>query len=224
MNRTKIEWTDYTWNPITGCNHGCEYCYARKIAERFPKAFPKGFEPAFHEDRLSEPRGLRKPAKIFTVSMGDMFGEWVPVRWIAPIFMVMNDCPQHTFQILTKNPKRINEIISGDLYTQNIWLGTSVENDNGLSRIDEIRKVPRFKKFVSFEPLLEDINPDLADIDWVIIGPQTNPDKLPEWDWVETIIEEADYQEIPIFVKNNIISHCTEIGMGYQNYPEEMCL
>lgn len=78
MNKTKIEWTDYTWNPITGCLHGCDYCYARKIAERFPKAFPQGFAPAFHQERLQEPIKLKKPSKIFTVSMGDMFGDGLP--------------------------------------------------------------------------------------------------------------------------------------------------
>jgi protein gp37 len=110
MNRTKIEWTDYTWNPITGCLHGCEYCYARKIAARFKKVFPNGFEPTFHQERLRDPFDVKKPSKIFTVSMGDMFGEWVHGKWITQVFDVMGACNWHTFLVLTKNPKGIRKL------------------------------------------------------------------------------------------------------------------
>ena len=220
MNRTKIEWTDYTWNPITGCKHGCPYCYARNIAKRFPRAFPNGFEPTFHANRLREPLGLKKSAKIFTVSMGDMFGEWVPEDWTTPIFQVMGSCKQHIFQILTKNPARINTVISGDLYSPNIWLGTSVENCRALYRIDDLQKVPQFKKFVSFEPLQEYIVPNLTGIDWVIIGAQTNPLILPDWEWIDIIVDESDRHGIPVFVKDSIVSQSN--AKGYQDYPREM--
>lgn len=220
MNRTRIEWTDYTWNPITGCLHGCEYCYARKISARFKTAFPNGFEPTFHQERLREPFAVKKPSKVFTVSMGDMFGEWVPDEWIIPIFQVMGACKQHTFQILTKNPGKINRVVSGDMFSPNVWLGTSVESPSALRRIDELRKVPQFKKFVSFEPLKEEIPPNLTDIDWVIIGAQTNPLVLPDWDWIDLIVAEADHHHIPVFVKNNIVTHSN--AHGYQDYPEGM--
>lgn len=220
MNRTKIEWTDYTWNPITGCKHGCPYCYARNIANRFPKAFPNGFEPTFHADRLREPIALKKPSKIFTVSMGDMFGEWVPEEWVIPIFQVMGLCKQHIFQILTKNPARINRVVSGDLFSPNIWIGVSVENYASLHRIDDLRKVPQFKKFVSFEPLLEKIHPNLEGIDWIIIGAQTNPLVLPPWEWIDILVDEADRCGIPVFVKDSIVSRSN--AKGYQDYPKEM--
>lgn len=220
MNRTKIEWTDYTWNPITGCKHGCPYCYARNIANRFPKAFPNRFEPTFHADRLREPIAMKKPAKIFTVSMGDMFGEWVPEEWVIPIFQVMGSCKQHIFQILTKNPARINRVVSGDLFSPNIWLGTSVETVDATRRIHDLRKIPQFKKFVSFEPLKEEICPVLEGIDWVIIGAQTNPLVLPDWEWIDTIVGAADAEHIPVFVKDNIGHHHNLFG--YQDYPEEM--
>lgn len=202
MNKTKIEWTDYTWNPITGCRHGCQYCYARKLTARFPEHFPKGFEPTFYHNRLNEPLNVKKPARIFTVSMGDMFGEWVPKLWIDLIFNTMRQCPQHTFQILTKNPKRINEVVSGDMYTPNIWLGTSVEGLNGAQRIAELKKIPQFHTFVSFEPLQDMIMSDLSGIEWIIIGAQTNPLKYPPSEAVQSVLYRA--QNIPVFFKNNM--------------------
>ncbi len=218
MNKTKIEWTDYTWNPITGCLHGCPYCYARKIAERFPKAFPNGFAPSFHISRLYEPARLKKPANIFTVSMGDMFGDWVPKIWIDLIFEQMKQCPQHTFQILTKNPGRINVVVSGDMFAPNIWLGTSVEKYGIDNRIGELQKVPRFHKFVSFEPLQGSIMSDLSGIEWVIIGAQTNPTKFPSSETVQSVLYHA--KEIPVFFKNNMRG-CPGVTerMFRQEYP-----
>ena len=129
MNRTKIEWTDFTWNPITGCLNSCPYCYARKIAKRFPNIFPNGFKPTFHEDRLAEPYEevpetfrSKNPnlslghAMIFTVSMGEMFGSWVPDTWISKILEVIRDNPWHVFQILTKCPENTIEWNFPDKY------------------------------------------------------------------------------------------------------------
>lgn len=215
MNRTKIEWTDYTWNPITGCLHGCDYCYARKINSRFHK---DNFEPTFHEKRLEEPLKLKKPSLIFTVSMGDMFGFWVPKFWIDMVFDVMNRSP-HIFQILTKNPKRINEVVSGDMYSPNIWLGTTVESVDFVQRIWDLQKVPRFHKFVSFEPLLG--FPGLTyesteGIEWIIIGAQTDPVRIPEPIWITRVIEVANHCNIPVFEKNNL-------GQVFRReYPPEM--
>ena len=204
MNKTKIEWTDYTWNPITGCHHGCPYCYARKKAENpfYKRAFPYGFEPHFYHERLNEPLKLKNPSKIFTVSMGDMFGDWVPKLWIDLIFDQMKQSPNHTFQILTKNPGRINKVVSGDMYSQNIWLGTSVEGNGIENRIHELKKVPQFHKFVSFEPLQGMIMSDLSGIEWVIIGAQTNPTKYPPSEAIQSVLYRA--KDIPVFFKNNM--------------------
>lgn len=130
MNRTNIEWCDYTWNPVTGCLHGCSYCYARRMAKRFGKSeglpsrppcdcqiglryiaqpgevFPAGFIPTFYPGRLEEPKKVKKPSRIFTVSMGDLFGEWVSPEWIDAVLQVVRECPQHTFIFLSKNPAR----------------------------------------------------------------------------------------------------------------------
>jgi len=123
MNRTKIEWTDYTWNPVTGCKHGCPYCYGRKIAKRFKKLFPNGYEPTFHPERLKEPYNSvpksfksRNPnlpegsAMIFTVSMGDLFGNWVPAEWIEAVIKVAEDNPQHIFPIFDQESCKVQRI------------------------------------------------------------------------------------------------------------------
>jgi len=222
MNKTKIEWTDYTWNPITGCLHGCDYCYARKIAARFPKGFPNGFEPTFYHKRLSEPARIKKPSKIFTVSMGDMFGEWVPQLWISLIFEAMKESPHHIFQILTKNPGRINRTVSGDMYSPNIWLGTSVEGLDKTQRISELLKVPRFMKFVSFEPLQSMIYSDLTGLGWVILGAQTNPLKYPSSEAIQSVLYRA--KELPVFFKNSL-KGCPWVTdrMFRQEYPESVC-
>ena len=126
MNRSNIEWCQWTWNPVTGCKHGCPYCYARGIARRFPKAFPNGFEPTFHESRLDEPEKLKKPAHIFAVSMGDLFGEWVPKEWIERVVGVIHGCPQHTFTVLTKNPRRAVDWFADKPSPRNLMIGTSI--------------------------------------------------------------------------------------------------
>jgi protein gp37 len=222
MNRTRIEWTDYTWNPITGCLHGCSYCYARKITARFPKVFPYGFEPHFYPDRLIEPSMIKIPSKIFTVSMGDMFGEWVPQQWISDIFYAMKESPHHTFQILTKNPGRINRTVSGDMYSPNIWLGTSVEGADKAQRISELLKVPRFMKFASFEPLQSRIFSDLAGLGWVILGAQTNPLKYPSSEAIQSVLYRA--KELPVFFKDSLRG-CPWITdqMFRQEYPKSVC-
>lgn len=216
MNKTKIEWTDYTWNPITGCLHGCPYCYARKIAMRFGK---DGFKPTIHYDRMDQPFKVRKPALIFTVSMGDMFGDWIPSHYLIPIFETMKKCPQHIFQILTKNPKRINAVVPGDLYAPNIWLGTTVESMDYTQRIADLSKVPRFHKFVSFEPLLGFpgiTDESVKEIEWFIIGARTDPILLPEPIWIQRIVDAANLCNIPVFEKNNL-------GQVFrQEYPPEM--
>ncbi|MGM0437523.1 MAG: DUF5131 family protein [Bacillota bacterium] len=213
MNNTNIGWTDYTWNPVTGCKHGCEYCYARKLAEtRLAHIYPNGFEPTFWENRLNEPKKVQSGRKIFTVSMGDLFGEWVSNEWIEKVLNVVRDCPQHTFQFLTKNPDRY---LYFD-YPDNVILGTTVTKAKEAFKISKLSKIKQYrgvKIFVSFEPLLEDViqNSNINNIgyfnniDWVIIGAQTgdNP-KQPKQEWVLNILSEANKYNIPVFIKNNL--------------------
>ena len=193
MNKTKIEWCDYTWSPVTGCLHGCSYCYARKIAERFKggKAWPNGFAPMLHLERMNDPQKLKKPQTIFVCSMADLFGNWVPDGWVNTVFMSMLRAPQHTYIMLTKDPNRAGHRLIDNFYQfgerlcpskipKNWWIGASVESSRYTGRIDDLRRIPTGNRFVSFEPLLGDCNSkdfplDLHEIKQVIIGAQTNP-------------------------------------------------
>ena len=226
MNRSSIEWTDHTWNPVTGCKHGCSYCYARRLAEGRLKGrfgYVHGFEPTFHVNRLDEPGQIKKPSKIFVCSMGDLFGEWVPSRWICSVLEVIRANPQHQFQVLTKNPSRIARWFN---ISENIWLGTSIDGlENSMGRIEIIRKLPQENlKFISFEPILADIankpewkigiNSD--GIDWVIVGAQTGPNaKEPRLDWIKNMLFDCECAGIPFFMKNNVPWN----GPRPQEYP-----
>ena len=188
MNKTAIEWCDYTWNPVTGCQHGCPYCYARKIAERFKgsKAWPQGFEPMFHPERLKEPRKLgtkyycpesmAKGFSIFVCSMADLFGDWVPDSWINEVMLAAKGANRHTYIFLTKNPKRYLTL-PGSCFQDNFWFGTSITNASDVGqRLHWLKRLPKANTFISFEPLLGDVGPlDLTGIKQVIIGAQTKP-------------------------------------------------
>jgi len=188
VNKTAIEWCDYTWNPVTGCKHGCPYCYARKIAERFKgsKAWPQGFEPMFHPERLAEPRKLgtkyycpesmAKGFSIFVCSMADLFGDWVPDSWINEVMLAAKGANRHTYIFLTKNPKRYLTL-PGSCFQDNFWFGTSITNASDAGqRLHWLKRLPKANTFISFEPLLGDVGPlDLTGIKQVIIGAQTNP-------------------------------------------------
>lgn len=217
MNKTGIEWCDYTWNPVTGCKHGCPYCYARKIAERFKgsKAWPQGFDPMFHPERLDDPVKMKKPQTIFVCSMADLFGDWVPAWWIWDTFAAMDAAPQHTYIMLTKNPERMKRFApqKGDLprgVKENWWFGTSVT-----CQIDTVRIKPLLEmdgnRFISFEPLIRDPGPlDLIDtwkgplIKQVIIGAQTNPFYPVQVSWIKTIEDAADRAGAKVFVKDSL--------------------
>jgi protein gp37 len=304
MNETKIEWADYTWNPVTGCLHGCKYCYARKIAKRFggwdyssghvrmniaedktyialdgevfhnwgcnvyenngykvaelehpyliergcktTKApYPFGFSPTFHKYRLHEPQEVKKPQRIFVVSMGDLFGEWIPDEWIEEVFNVAMET-NHQYLFLTKNPKRYDKAIDyyaneerglGQEYWDNFWFGTTVTCQEDVHKVSDLLTFPEGHKFLSIEPLLGEVDlthiggafgwgrrdalnglhyiranatecgcdwecEKINKLDWVIIGQQTNPDKPPKDEWVQSIIDQCRAANVPVFVKS----------------------
>ena len=201
MNSTKIEWTDLSWNPITGCLHPCPYCYARAIYRR------RGwdFAPAFRPERLEQPIRKRKGKRIFVCSVADLFGEWVPREWIDSVLAVVRECPQHTFQFLTKNPERLGTVD----WPGNCWVGaTATDAESMLRAVVALVDVDAPVRFVSAEPLLADPETaaaDLADLDWMIIGAQSGPRSIqPEQDWVERLTSAAKGAGCAVFYKPNL--------------------
>jgi len=206
MNRTKIEWTTFSWNPETGCDHGCWYCYARKMVVRFPKVFPQGFKPTFYPERLKEPSEYKKPSKIFVCSIADIFASWTPMEWRNAILDAITKCPiKHTFQLLTKNPENIPK---GYVFPDNVWVGTTVTMENGdWKNIQEIKTINARVKFVSFEPLLGLLPSEIClnGLQWIIIGKLTGSKQVPLVSyWVWRILNEARSHNIPVFIKNNV--------------------
>lgn len=202
MNKTKIEWTDYTWNPVVGCKHGCFYCYARDMNRRF-KWVLDWYEPQIFPKRLEKPLNINKPSKIFVGSMCDLFGEWIPAEWIKKIINITRKCPQHTFQFLTKNPMRYLEF----KFPENCWLGHTIDKytDDKFLGNEYLKEIPSVK-FISFEPLLSDMSGiDLNGIDWVIVGAMTGPNPIkPNKEWIEDVINLAKDKNIPLFLKGNL--------------------
>ena len=226
MNRTAIEWTQFTWNPITGCTRGCTYCYARRMAYRlrgrygYPQDDP--FAVTFHPDRLHEPGKRERPAKIFTCSMGELFDPMVNKSWIRDIFFEMMRNPHHTFQVLTKQPGNVLdwECIIPD----NCWLGISQDGRyTDDSMFHYLLNIKAKVKFVSFEPLLgqiPDLDPNLTGIDWVIVGAQTGAGAVPpRRQWVLDIINAARNYDIPVFLKDNLHWH-----EQVREWPKEMMI
>jgi len=199
MQKTKIEWTDYSWNPVIGCKHGCPFCYARVISFDIYGHF----NPTFFENRLNEPLKIQKPSKIFVVSMGDLFGDWVSNEWIDKVFNTCIKAERHTFIFLTKNPKRYLEFKT---FPNNFWIGTSILKQSDLDNTLEIFKNINAKvKFLSLEPLLTNLRLKES-VDWVIIGACSDPmPKQPEKEWVIDLIEDCKKFNIPIFMKDNLI-------------------
>jgi protein gp37 len=245
MNKTSIEWCTHSWNPMTGCLHGCPYCYARKIAERFKgsKAWPIGFKPMFHPERLGEPFDTKQPAIIFCGSMTDVFGDWWTSEQIREVLLVIIRNPQHRFVILTKNPGRAIEILKdySPEELSHVYFGTSTTGDiTERTRLLYIREVHQkgFKTVISFEPLLHDpvdlfksIGGVGGDVDWVIVGYQTNPVKIPP---TQSKCAIRDYVVAdcgtPLFIKDNAIpkgcrrtNPCDEYGnAGTHWWPADL--
>lgn len=198
MPKTTIPWTEFTWKIVTGCLHGCEYCYVKR--------FDKEMKPEYHPDRISEPLGIKKPSLIFVANTGDIFGEWVPDDWIHRVLSVVKATPQHTYQFLTKNPAKMLKFE----FPVNAWVGTTVTNQDDINRISIVRHVPAPVHFISVEPILGKIEADWEGIDWVIIGAESiknanTPKDAPlAQTFARPLIARIKTLGIPLFVKPNL--------------------
>lgn len=204
-SNTGIEWTDKTWNPTTGCNKvsaGCRYCYAEALTARFPKNFPQGFNLTLHPDRLEQPKKWRKPSRIFVNSMSDLFHEDIPFAYLQEIFAVMRDTPWHIYQILTKRDQNLMKLASQLEWSENIWVGVSVENQQYARRVDALRKIPSRVRFLSCEPLLGSLKLNLDGIDWVIVGGESGYQHRPiEPEWIRDILRQTREANVAFFFK-----------------------
>lgn len=207
---SSIEWTESTWNPVTGCtkvSDGCKYCYAERIAKRLKAMnnprYKNGFQVTIHEDLIRLPLSWKKPHMIFVNSMSDLFHENIPDDIIFEIFRTMNTANWHTFQILTKRSNRLQDLSHTLPWTENIWMGVTVENKNVTYRIDDLISTEAQVKFLSLEPLLgpiHDIN--LDGIDWVIVGGESGPNARPmKPKWAREIRDICSRSGTPFFFK-----------------------
>ena len=210
-SKTKIEWTERTWNPITGCTKvspACKHCYAEAMSARLQamgtNGYSNGFELTLLPERLAQPLKRKKPTKYFVNSMSDLFHEEVPFEFIDQVFDVINLTSQHIYQILTKRAERMAEYFSSRSVPQNAWIGVSVENkEHGLPRINHLRRVNAKVRFLSVEPLLEDLGEmDLTDIHWVIVGGESGPKARPMKPyWVTNIQIQCNQNNVAFFFK-----------------------
>ncbi|HUQ90771.1 MAG TPA: phage Gp37/Gp68 family protein [Bryobacteraceae bacterium] len=195
-NNTAIEWTDATWNPVTGCDKispGCKHCYAERLAKRLQAArnpnYSNGFELTLQPQMLTRPLEWRKPRKFFVNSMSDLFHDDVPLEYIQRVFAVMNAANWHQYQVLTKRAERLEELSPLLPWAPHIWMGVSVESERYLSRIECLRRTNAHVKFLSLEPLLGPLpKMDLRGIDWAIAGGESGPGARPmDIDWLKDI-------------------------------------
>ena len=207
---TQIEWTDATWNPVTGCTKvspGCKHCYAERLAARLKKManprYANGFSVTLHRDQIDLPLRWKNPRMIFVNSMSDLFHESIPKQFIKDVFHTMKRARRHVFQVLTKRSKRLLEL-SGELnWSPNIWQGVSVESADYLWRIEDLARTPANLKFLSLEPLLGPIEClPLDGIDWVIVGGESGPShRRIESQWVREIMLQCSAAGVPFFFK-----------------------
>ena len=209
-DRSAIEWTDATWNPVTGCSKvspGCAHCYAETFAERFRGVqghpYEQGFDLRFWPSRLELPLGWTEPRRIFVNSMSDLFHESVPESYIVRVFEVMERASWHEFQVLTKRHERLAEIASRLPWPDNVWMGVSVENNRWTVRADRLRTIPAAVRFISAEPLLGPLTDLRLDgIDWVIAGGESGPKfRPPDADWFRALRDRCVVRGIPFFFK-----------------------
>ena len=208
--KSLIEWTESTWNPITGCtkhSEGCQNCYAEKMAKRLKamgqKKYENGFDLTLHPDVLEAPLSMKKSQMIFVCSMSDIFHKDVPDEYILQLFEVMNKAHWHIFQVLTKRAERLSELSNKIHWTDNIWMGVTVESNLHTDRAHYLSRSGAGTKFLSVEPLLSDIpNLPLKNIDWVIVGGESGPHTRPvKYEWIKNIQRQCRENEIPFFFK-----------------------
>lgn len=211
MANSTIEWTDMTWNPTTGCSKvsaGCKFCYAEIMTRRLKAMGQEKYKDGFkklktHPDSLQVPYTWKRPKIVFVNSMSDLFHKDLPSKFIKDVFEVMNDNPQHIFQVLTKRPERLLELNEELNWTPNIWMGVSVEDQRVAGRIDFLRKTSAVIKFLSLEPLIGPLkNLNLENIDWVIVGGESGhkPRRM-EPDWVLDIQKQCENAHVLFFFK-----------------------
>lgn len=208
--KSSIEWTESTWNPITGCSKissGCKNCYAERMAKRLQAMgqanYTNGFEVTIHDQSLLLPLTWKQPQTIFVNSMSDIFHDRVPIEFIRKIFAVMNQASWHTFQILTKRPERLLEVNDELLWPRNVWMGVTVESQEYVERIKLLKNCGAVIKFLSLEPLLSALpNLDLRNIDWVITGGESGPGaRAINPTWVVEIRDQCINSDVPFFFK-----------------------
>jgi protein gp37 len=209
-DKSAIEWTEATWNPVTGCTKispGCSHCYAERLALRLRKMgnprYTRGFDLTLHPDQIDLPMRWKRPRRIFVNSMSDLFHEDIPEEFIRKVFRTMNLTRRHQFQILTKRAGRLRALAPSLDWTPNIWQGVSVEDAAHTDRIEALARVPARVRFLSVEPLLGPIpNLPLGDVDWVIVGGESGPAHRPvEPEWIREIRDQCQAAGVPFFFK-----------------------
>lgn len=223
-----------TWNPVTGCtkvSQGCKHCYAERMAKRLKAMgaprYSQGFKLTLQEDLVDLPRSWRQPRTVFVNSMSDLFHKDVPLDFIRRVFRTMADCPQHTFQVLTKRSERLAEVATSLYWPENVWMGVSVEDDRVISRADDLREVPAKVRFLSCEPLIGPLTKLRLDgIGWVIVGGESGPKARPmKADWVYEIQDKCEEAEVPFFFKQwgGVRKHATGrilLDRTFDGFPE----
>lgn len=232
---SSIEWTETTWNPVTGCTKistGCKNCYAERMAKRLQamgqKRYAKGFRVTLHNDLVTAPLQWNRPKIVFVNSMSDLFHEDIPEGFIHSVFQTMTDAEQHTFQVLTKRSERLADLAEQLPWPPNIWMGVTVESNDYLSRVEHLREVPAQVRFLSLEPLLTDV-PDLSltGIHWVIVGGESGPkSRLIRRQWVRNIRDSCIESNVSFFFKqwggvNKKASGRILDGRTWDQYPSE---
>jgi protein gp37 len=208
--KSNIEWTEMTWNPVTGCtkvSQGCKHCYAERMAKRLTamgsNRYRNGFEVTLHPDLLDVPRGWRQPRVVFVNSMSDLFHDDIPLAYIQRVFATMRDCPHHTFQVLTKRSERLSKLAPQLPWSKNVWMGVSVEDARVLHRVRDLQAVPAAVRFLSLEPLIGPLDAlPLDGIHWAIVGGESGPKaRLMRKEWVTSIFRQCRAARVPFFFK-----------------------
>lgn len=209
-HNSKIEWTDATWNPVTGCSKisiGCNNCYAERMAKRLKlmgqHRYRNGFQVTLHYDLVERPLRWHKPRRVFVNSMSDLFHDDVPFEFIKSVFETMEECQRHIFQILTKRSKRLLKIFPLLPWPQNVWMGVTLEHESVIDRLNDLRQIPSKVRFLSCEPLVSSLpNLSLEGIHWVIVGGESGPNARPmQLQWVESILYQCKREKVPFFFK-----------------------